>query len=131
MAEDKLNESIVTIRKFQNPDGSFSCNYTERSGQTKDVGASISATGHMLEVLAYALPESQLSEPWVERSVERLCNLLHATRNLDLDCGGLYHSLSGLRIYYKRRYGPWEPQLVATNSSTTHPATTAPSTTVQ
>jgi hypothetical protein len=109
LAEEKLQQSIRIMREYQNSDGSFSCNFTERPGQTKDVGASISATGHMLEVLAFALPEQELSQPWVERSVVRLCNLLQATRNVDLDCGGLYHSLNGLRIYHERRFGSWNP----------------------
>ena len=109
LAEDKVLEAIDTIQRFQNPDGSFSTNHTERPGTSSDLSTMISATGHTLEFLAFALPPEQLSAPWMVRAADRLCLLLEATIDSDLDCGGLYHTLNGLKLYYSRRYESWQP----------------------
>ena len=61
-----------------------------------------STTGHTLEVLAYALEPEGLREPWVERSVRRLCELLQIAEDVELECGGLYHGLSGLKLYREK-----------------------------
>ncbi|MFN9917689.1 MAG: hypothetical protein ACK53L_34200, partial [Pirellulaceae bacterium] len=58
---------------------------------------------------SFALPTEKLAEPWLVRAVERLCKLLELTRSADLDCGGLYHALNGLKLYYSRRFAPWQP----------------------
>lgn len=108
-AKDRVQDSIELARKYQNADGSFSVNYTERAGNSQDITTAISATGHTLEFLAYALPEEELKSAWVERAAARLIKLLVASKKLDLDCGGLYHALHGLRIYHNRRFGEFDP----------------------
>jgi len=103
-AADRVADSIDRIRRFQNSDGSFSTNHTERPGTSSDLAVSISSTGHTIEFLAYALEQNQLEEPWLVRAVDRLCYLLELTKDQDLECGGLYHSLNGLKLYYEKRY---------------------------
>ena len=44
----------------------------------------------------------ELTAPWMQRSVERLCDWLDSASDVELECGGLYHGLSGLRIYRDR-----------------------------
>jgi hypothetical protein len=109
LAEDKVDVSIDTIRRFQNKDGTFSTNHTERPGTSADLSTMISSTGHTLEFLAFALPQNELEEDWIVRAADRLCMMLEVARDADLDCGGLYHALNGLRLYYQRRYQPWSP----------------------
>jgi hypothetical protein len=46
-----------------------------------------------------------LRQPWVEKSVRRLCEMLDAAKDEELECGGLYHGLAGLRIYRARVFG--------------------------
>jgi hypothetical protein len=48
-----------------------------------------------------------------------LCHLLELTSQADLDCGGLYHSLNGLKLYYSRRYEAWSPSIDARDSNKT------------
>lgn len=103
-ADDRVKEAIDRIRRFQNSDGTFSTNHTERPGTSPDLSVMISSTGHTIEFLAFALNENQLSEPWMVRGVERLCQLLEIAKDEDLECGGLYHSLNGLKLYYEKRY---------------------------
>lgn len=104
-AKDKVDESIARIKRFQNPDGTFSSNHTERPGTSSDLSLVISSTGHTLEFLANALPAKELEADWVVRATVKLCQLLEITKEQDLDCGGLYHALNGLKVYHQRRFG--------------------------
>jgi hypothetical protein len=101
-AQKRVDAAIQGARQMQNSDGSLSTNYTELPGRSADLSLNISATGHMLEFLALALPQEQLGERWVERAAHRLCDYLEAAASVDLDCGGLYHALHGLAIYQQR-----------------------------
>ena len=101
-AKQTVDRAVETIRKYQNSDGTFSANYTIRPGTSADLSTRISTTGHTLEFLSYALEPEQLQEPWMERSVRRLCELLGDASDVELECGGLYHGLSGLKIYKDR-----------------------------
>jgi hypothetical protein len=103
-AQDRVEESIAILREYQNTDGTFSNNYTQRPGKTADLSQMISSTGHSLEFLAFALPKDRLEEPWVHRAADRLCSLIQAGKNADLDCGGLYHALHGLKVYHRKRF---------------------------
>ena len=109
LAQDKVTDSIDRIRRFQNRDGSFSTNHTERPGTSADLSTMISSTGHTLEFLSFAVSSEQLKDAWMVRAADRLCVLLEAAKDADLDCGGLYHALNGLKLYYSRRYEAWCP----------------------
>jgi hypothetical protein len=103
-AKAVVDKCIDSARRFQNSDGSFSTNYTTRPGTSPDFSACISATGHTLEFLAYAMDEKELASVWMEHAVKRLCGMLRASEGIDLECGGTYHALAGLRLYHQRRY---------------------------
>jgi hypothetical protein len=66
------------------------------------VFARLGATGHVFEVLALALADDRLQEPWVTRAADRLVTLLEQTADLDVECGGLYHAAHGLALYRRR-----------------------------
>jgi hypothetical protein len=102
LAQNKVRESIELIRAYQNTDGSFSTNYTSRPGTSSDLSLRIGATGHTLEFLAFALDDKQIREDWMERAVRRMCRMVDAASQVDLECGGLYHGLAGLALYEKR-----------------------------
>jgi hypothetical protein len=97
-----VEASIDRARRFQQPDGSFAVRPFERPGTSPDVFARLSATGHAFEVLAVALDDDRLLEPWVVRAAERLVSFLEETADLDVECGGLYHAAHGLAIYRRR-----------------------------
>jgi hypothetical protein len=102
VAEEVLADCIDRARRFQQPDGSFSVHLFERPAASPDVSATLSATGHVFEVLALVLDDESLAEPWMERAALRLVTLLERTSDLDLECGGLYHAAHGLAIYRRR-----------------------------
>lgn len=97
-----LTEAVATAQQFQNGDGSFSSNYFARPGVSADNAKVLASTGHTLELLALTLSESELKEPWVERAVLRLCDLLDDAADQPLECGALYHAVHGLAVYQDR-----------------------------
>ncbi|WP_143544077.1 hypothetical protein [Rhodopirellula sp. MGV] len=101
-AEDHLASALEMARQNQNPDGTYSTAYLHRPGWCSDLGESLGTTGHVLEVIAVAGDDSVLKEPWVRRSVNKLCDMLELCREVDLECGVLYHALHGL-VEYQRR----------------------------
>lgn len=103
-ADMLITAAIQLAKQNQNPDGSYSVAYLHRPGWTRDMGETLGSTGHVLEFLAIAAPAQTLTEPWVERSVRRLCDVLDQCSDVDLECGVLYHALHGLSEYQKRMF---------------------------
>ena len=101
-AAERLADAIDRARRFQQPDGSFSTHFFERPGTSPDVFARLAATGHIFEVLVLALDDDELAAPWVTRAAERLVALLEQTRDVDVECGALYHAIHGLALYQRR-----------------------------
>ena len=94
--------SIENGKQNRSANGALSSFYFVRPSQTVDLAAELSSSGHIFEFLALALPADQLSQAWVELAANRLCDLLDATRDVELDCGALYHALNGLKMYRQR-----------------------------
>ncbi len=104
-ANQLVNLAIEQTREFQNADGSFSSNYFERPGWSVDLVEALGTTGHAFEFLAIAGDDELLRQPWVESAARFVCRTLEQTAELDLECGALYHALSGLSIYHQRTRG--------------------------
>ncbi len=105
-ADDKVRECVAAAKRFQNPDGSLSTNWFQRPGNAPDLRERLGCTGHVLEVVILASTDEELKEPWVQRAVVYLSDLLNKTRKLDLECGALYHAAHGLVLYRQRCFGP-------------------------
>ena len=101
-AQQRLQEAVAMAKENQNADGSFSASYLQRAGWTRDLGETLGTTGHVLEFLAFAADDQTLAQPWVKRSVTKLCSVLDQCRDVDLECGVLYHALHGLSQYRQR-----------------------------
>jgi hypothetical protein len=101
-AADVIDDCVDRARRFQQADGSFSTHSFERPGTSTDVFATLSATGHVFEVVVMALDDERLAEPWVTRAADRLVTLLEQTADIDVECGALYHAAHGLAIYRER-----------------------------
>jgi len=98
-ANDKIQVAIAKAKEYQQPDGSFSTNFFSRPGTSPDLTLRINTTGHTLEFLTLSLTDKQLAEPWVTRAVVQLLDLLERTKDLDLECGSLYHAVHALQLY--------------------------------
>jgi len=104
-AADSVDDAIDRARRFQQADGSFSIHSFERPGTSSDIFSTLSATGHIFEVLALSLDDQRLAEPWVLRAAERLVTMLEQTADVDVECGALYHAAHGLLLYRDRICG--------------------------
>jgi hypothetical protein len=104
-AEELVKNSIAAAFRFQQPDGGFSNDRFVRSSISPDIDTRIDSTGHVLEVLAFAVDANELKSQRMTRAVEFLCKKIEDSQNIDLSCGGLYHGAHGLMIYRERRFG--------------------------
>lgn len=117
LAEDKIHDSLKTAREFQNSDGSLSSNYLERPGRSADLSENLGATGHVLEFVVLAKPDSEIRAAWIKRAALFLCDVIERTKDIPLECGALYHATSGLVIYRERLFGKREFSLTSLRES--------------
>ncbi len=103
-AQDLVDQCLARAKEQRSADGRLSAQYFSRPGVTADLSAELASSGHVLEFIALAAPQEELSAPWVELAAQRLCEILEQTQRIELDCGGLYHALNGLKIYQQRRW---------------------------
>lgn len=104
-ADALVKKACEKAFEYQQPDGGFSNGRFNSSRISKDVDERIDSTGHVLEVLAYALDDDQLRSPRFTAAVEFLTKKLDETKLIPVSCGGLYHGAHGLMIYRDRRFG--------------------------
>jgi hypothetical protein len=105
LVEQQKKYQLLAQQKFQNPDGSFSTEFFREASNSGDMQLRMNTTGHILEWLAYSLPQSELRAEWVERAVNRLALMFLEIQNQPMEGGTMYHAAHGLRIYYERRFG--------------------------
>lgn len=103
-AQKVIAAAVVKAKAYQQPDGSFSSSYFQRSSRSPDIAVRLGTTGHTLEFLMFALTDDQVHGPWVTRGVVSLCKMLERTKNLPVECGALYHAIHGLQLYRTRRF---------------------------
>lgn len=101
-ADQKIQRFIAEAKTLQNPDGSFSIHFFKGRGASNDFNTRITSSGHMIEWLMVALPQSRLSEPWIQNGIRCLAQDLIDNRHLNAECGPLYHAVDGLQIYRER-----------------------------
>jgi hypothetical protein len=78
-ADQKLRRYIEAARANQNSDGSFSNAYFQGRSYSNDFNERIASSGHTLEFLMLALPQSRLDEEWVRRSISATArDLIHS-----------------------------------------------------
>jgi len=104
-ANDVLEAAKKNTREFQQPDGTFSVHYFVRPGTSNAIAERIGTTGHLFEVMATCMTKKELEAPWMVKACEQLCTMLEQTKQIELECGGLYHASHGLFVYRARRWG--------------------------
>jgi hypothetical protein len=92
-------------RKYQNLDGSFSTSFFREPASAPDLQLRMNTTGHILEWLAYSLPQSELHAQWIKDAVYELTRMFLEIESKPMETGTLYHALHGLRIYHERVFG--------------------------
>lgn len=107
-ADQKVKRYIEEARSLQNADGSFSSNHFLGPGQSQEFLKRITTSGHQLEWLMMALPQNRLNEEWVQRGINSVAKDLIVNRNVEADCGPLYHALHSLVLYRQRTVPGYE-----------------------
>ena len=105
-AHNRMEQGLEAVKNYELPDGTLSTSFFTHAAYSPDIGARLYSAGHLLEFLDVALLRKELGDEWVERAVNRLCDLLDQTRSLNVECGTLYHAAHGLVLYRKLRWGP-------------------------
>jgi hypothetical protein len=90
---------------LQNPDGSFSTSWFEGRGNKPDPQRKVQTTGHVAEWLVFTLPDDQLADPRLVRSLELLVSQLYDRRDQDWPIGPRGHAIRALALYEQRVYG--------------------------
>jgi hypothetical protein len=101
----RIEQAIDKVKDWELPDGTLSTSFFSRAAYFPDIGSRLYAAGHTLEFVDVALPPEQLTDDWVVRAVNRLCDLLDQTRGMNPECGMLYHASHGLMLYRNARWG--------------------------
>jgi hypothetical protein len=94
-----------TLASLQNPDGSFSTEWFNRPANATEPARKLQTTGHILEWLVWSLPDDELRDPRVVKSVEYIATTLADQPDHDWSVGPLGHALHALAIYDKRVSG--------------------------
>ncbi|HLJ12847.1 MAG TPA: hypothetical protein VKU82_16745 [Planctomycetaceae bacterium] len=101
-ADQKIKRYILEAQILQNADGSFSANHFNGPGYSEDFATRIATSGHQLEWLMIALPQSKLKEEWVRKGVANIARDLMKHRYDPSDCGPLFHGMHALVVYRQR-----------------------------
>ncbi len=104
-AEQFISDYHEYALQLQNSDGSFSTRWMETRDNARDAKLRLYTTGHILEWLAFSLPDRRLEDPRVTKAVDYLVNLMLNAPGHDLDVGPKGHSLHALRLYERRVFG--------------------------
>lgn len=118
---DKIAEYQAIIRKYQNPDGTFSTNYFRGPGADPDVQLRLGSTGHQFEWLAASLSDEELRADWMLNAAHALAMMFLDIQSSPVESGALYHATHGLVVYYERLFG-WanvndRPKLTSTRAN--------------
>ena len=90
---------------LQNRDGSFSTAWFERREARPDLTRRLQTSGHILEWMAFSVPDEMIDDPRLVRAVNYVSGILVNYPNHPWEIGHLGHALHGLAIYDRRAYG--------------------------
>jgi hypothetical protein len=91
--------------QLQNADGSFSTAWLDRADARNDLATRLNTSGHVLEWLAFSLPDRRLRDEDFERAMEYVANLLDRHSEVRWPWGAEAHALHALSLYEQRVLG--------------------------
>lgn len=101
-SDQKIKKYVLESQYLQNSDGSLSANYFQGGGYSQDFVKRITTSGHQLEWLMVAMPQSKLKEAWIRNAIRCVAQDLIDNRRTPSDCGPMYHAVDALTIYRQR-----------------------------
>lgn len=97
-----VHEYISYTWQLQNPDGSFSTNWYEGRANEPNEERKVQTTGHMLEWLMYTLPDEDLNNPRVGKSIDFLLSKIYDKRDQKWPIGPRGHATRAVGLYQAR-----------------------------
>ncbi len=91
--------------KLQNPDGSFSTNWFESRGNEPNMERKVQMTGHILEWLAFTLPDEELTSARFTKSIDFLLSQIWDKRQNKWPIGPRGHATRAIALYHQRTTG--------------------------
>ena len=105
IAQERVVDYQRRAFQLQNRDGSFSTSWFDAPEQEGDATRRLLTSGHVLEYLAYTLPQEDLENPNFERAVAYTVGLLEGKQDVQWHRGAMGHALHALAIYEERLLG--------------------------
>ena len=87
---------------LQLENGGFSTDWFRSKSYSGDIRKSLYTTGHILEWLTFSLPDEELDDPRLQKTVDYLIALMMSAPNYDLAVGPRGHAIRALRLYEQR-----------------------------
>lgn len=87
---------------LQNPDGSFSTSWYEGRGNEPNDERKVQTTGHMLEWLMYTLPDHEINQPRVQKSIDFLLSKIYDKKEHKWPIGPRGHATRAVALYHGR-----------------------------
>ena len=101
-ADQRVAQYVAATRQMQNSDGTFSEKWYKARGLSRELDRRLKTTGHQLEWLMAAVPQSELSSHWIQAAVRATANDVIRSAETSAECGALYHALDALALYRTR-----------------------------
>lgn len=104
-ADRYVKEFVDYAWKLQNPDGSFSTNWFESRGHEPNAERKVQTTGHILEWLAFTVPDEDLKSPRFTKSIDFLLTQIWDQRQNKWPIGPRGHATRAIALYHQRTSG--------------------------
>jgi hypothetical protein len=104
-ADKFIKDFVKYAWQFQNPDGSFSTNWFESRGDDPKMERKIQTTGHILEWLAFTLPEEELHTPRFLKSLDFILSKIWDEREHKWPIGPRGHATRAVALFQQRTQG--------------------------
>ena len=98
-ADQRVARYVAASKSMQNPDGTFSEKWYKARGQSADLERRLKTSGHQLEWLMAAVPQTDLSSHWMQSAVRAVAADVSRSAEMSAECGALYHALDALVLY--------------------------------
>jgi hypothetical protein len=101
-ADKFVKDYVAYTWKLQNADGSFSTAWYERRADEPNDERKVQTTGHMLEWLMYTIPDRDINDPRVQRSIDFLLSRIYDNKDYKWPIGPRGHATRAIALYESR-----------------------------
>jgi len=117
-ADAFIQDFVQYTFQLQNRDGSMSTNWFEGREDNGNVDRKIQTTGHVVEWLLTATPDTELEDPRLVAAIRFIINSMYRDLERDWSIGPKGHALRSLAMYHQRVFGTpaWHSSGVAKQS---------------